>query len=303
MHESTSKIVLESVVEVPNLLGISHVALKAADVEKSVAFYRHWLGFAEQGRLNYSHDGTLMLVFLKVSDEQSIEIFDGTRLKPEVDKLCQIAFRVEDAEAVRLQLAANGYAVPPQVPRGQIKNANFTVEDGCGYVVEFVQHLAEGVTEQQKGQFLSEMRLSSHIPHAGLVVRDLEAARRFYVDTLGFTEKWRGSADGQELSWINMRLPGGDDFLEWMLSPQVDPHFCLEVADVDDTKARLEERPYFGEYVKWGRPLEVRTGKNLRRQLNLWDPDGIRVEFMEGRTFGNAPVPASSTAFLPEGLR
>ena len=51
----------------PQLLGISHIAVKATDVEKSVAFYRDFLGFAEQGRLNNLDDGSLQLVFMKVS--------------------------------------------------------------------------------------------------------------------------------------------------------------------------------------------------------------------------------------------
>ncbi|MCX6910851.1 MAG: VOC family protein [Verrucomicrobia bacterium] len=34
----------------PRILGISHVAVKASDVEKSVAFYRDFLGFAERSR-------------------------------------------------------------------------------------------------------------------------------------------------------------------------------------------------------------------------------------------------------------
>ncbi len=287
-----------------SVLGISHVALKAADVEASVAFYRDFLGFAEQGRLDYPPgDGDLLLVFIKVSDEQSIEIFNGSKVKPEVDRLCQIAFRVDDAEAVCAHLAQSGYQVPAHVPRGQIKNANFCVSDGCGYVIEFVEHLPEGVTEQQKGQFLPDSRLSDHITHAGLIVRDLNAAQRFYNETLGFKETWRGSWNDQEVSWIHQGLAGGGDFLEWMLSPSADPHFCLEVADVAEVKARLEARPYAADYAAWGRPMEIRIGKNRRRQLNLWDPDGIRVEFMESHTFEGVPAPEPSTAPLPADLR
>jgi lactoylglutathione lyase len=89
--------------ECPRILGISHVAVKATDVEKSVAFYRDFLGFAEQGRLEYQDDGSLMLVFMKVSDSQWIEIFDAKRLAQD-DRLYQLCFRVEDAEAMRAYL-------------------------------------------------------------------------------------------------------------------------------------------------------------------------------------------------------
>ncbi len=285
------------------LLGISHVALKAARVEKSVAFYRDFLGFAEQGRLNTRNDGELTLVFIKVSDQQWIEIFNGAKVKPEADKLCQIAFRVTDAEVLRAHLAQNGYQVPAQVPVGHIKNANFTVQDGVGYVIEFVQHLPGGVTEQQKDQFLPDLRVSGHITHAGVVVKDLPAARRFYGDVLGFRETWRGSSNNQEISWIHMGLAGGGDFVEWMLSPNPDPHFCFEVADVEALKIELESRPFCSEYLTWGRSIETRTDINRRRQLNLWDPDGIRVEFMEPATFDGSLPPAPSTASLPANLR
>jgi len=65
----------------PRILGISHVEVKASDVAKSVAFYRDFLGFAEQGRLNYANDGLLMLAFMKVSDNQQTEVFDASKLK------------------------------------------------------------------------------------------------------------------------------------------------------------------------------------------------------------------------------
>ena len=77
----TSAVVALAAEKPPRILGISHVAVKASDVEKSVAFYRDFLGFAEQGRLNYANDGLLMLAFMKVSDNQQTEVFDASKLK------------------------------------------------------------------------------------------------------------------------------------------------------------------------------------------------------------------------------
>ena len=65
--------------------------------------------------------------------------------------------------------------------------------------------------------------------------------------------------------------------------------------DVEKAKAKLEKTAYFATY---GRPLETKTGKNHKRQLNLFDPDGVRVELMEPETFDGKPVP-SSDAPLP----
>jgi lactoylglutathione lyase len=52
----------------------------------------------------------------------------------------------------------------------------------------------------------------------------------------------------------------------------------------------LNERPYRKTYE---RPLEIRTGINRRRQLNLFDPDGTRTELMEPVTVDGNPAPPS----------
>jgi lactoylglutathione lyase len=40
--------------------------------------------------------------------------------------------------------------------------------------------------------------------------------------------------------------------------------------------------------------LEVQTGVNRKRQLNVYDPDGTRVELMEPKTIDGQPAPAST---------
>jgi lactoylglutathione lyase len=95
------------------------------------------------------------------------------------------------------------------------------------------------------------------------------------------------------LSWINMKVPSGSDYVEFMLDPKVAPHFCLLVPDMEKAKARLESSPYRSKYDK---PIEVRVGKNRKRQLNLYDPDGTRVELMEPNTVDGVPAPSSKQA-------
>ena len=58
------------------ITGIGHIALKVYDLDRSLAFYRDQLGFAEMLRIN-KVDGTLWLVNLRITDEQFIEIFPG----------------------------------------------------------------------------------------------------------------------------------------------------------------------------------------------------------------------------------
>ena len=280
--------------EPPQLIGISHVAVKATDVEKSVAFYRDFLGYAETGRLKYKDDGSLMLVFMKVSDTQWIEVFDGRRLAKD-DRLYQVCFRVADAEAMRAYLGKSGVSVPAQVSRGQIQNLGFTVRDPQNYIIEFQQYTPEGWTVRDQGKFLPATRISDHIGHAGIAAEDLTAARHFYENILGLKESWRGSKDGKTISWLHVKLPASRDFVEFMLETNVEPHFCLEVPDIEKAKAKLEATAYFLHYAK---PMEVKIGKNHKRQLNLHDPEGIRVELMEPDTFDGQSVPPS-TAPLP----
>ena len=63
----------------PQMSGISHISVKVSDVEKSVAFYRDFLGFAEEYRLNNAKDGSLSMVVFKVNDDQCIQLTPGLK--------------------------------------------------------------------------------------------------------------------------------------------------------------------------------------------------------------------------------
>jgi hypothetical protein len=49
----------------------------------------------------------------------------------------------------------------------------------------------------------------------------------------------------------------------------------------------------------YGKEIEVRTGKNRKRQANIFDPDGTRTEVMEPTTIDGKPTPPS-TALPPQ---
>jgi len=148
---------------------------------------------------------------------------------------------------------------------------------------------------------MSSARISQRMMHLGIIVGDLAKANQFYGGILGFREIWRGSRDGKVLSWTNMQVPDGEDYIEFMLYKDLpDPyhrgsqhHICLETPDLAKAQATLEARR--GGYTQ---PMEARTGTNRKRQLNLFDPDGTRVELMEPVTVDGTPTP-SSTAPAP----
>jgi lactoylglutathione lyase len=127
----------------------------------------------------------------------------------------------------------------------------------------------------------------------------LDVAKKFYEGILGFHEIWRGSKNSRELNWVHEQIPDGKGFFELMLYNQLpDPdkrgsahHLCLEVPDINQAKGILRDR---AARVGYTRPLTIQTGINRKRQLNIYDPDGTRVELMEPRTIDGQPAPPST---------
>jgi lactoylglutathione lyase len=118
-------------------------------------------------------------------------------------------------------------------------------------------------------------------------VKDSAAADRFYKDILGFSETWRGGRPEGVINWINMRVPDGTDYLEYMLYPAAPPdrrqlgsahHVALLVTDVQQALETVRARTVPDDPNHRANP---QIGRNNRWQLNLFDADGTRVELME----------------------
>jgi sugar phosphate isomerase/epimerase/predicted enzyme related to lactoylglutathione lyase len=290
----------------PRLTGIAHVAFYVNDFDKARAFYRDLLGYTEVSPMKNA-DGSLRLTYFKVNDRQFVELL------PEraggSDRLAHIALATEDVEGMRAYLKARGVAVPDKVTLGTVGNTNFSVKDPDGHAIEFVSYSADsplsprprGVRLQPDEQRQPDVKppLSSIMRHAGILVGALDPAMAFYRDILGFREIWRGSADSKTLSWVNVQLPDGDDYLEFMLYSTLPPenargsqhHICLVVPDMSAAAAAVQARAAVAGY---SRPIEPRTGINRKRQLNLYDADGTRSELMEPGTIDGKPAPSST---------
>src|SRR5262249_49288334 len=158
--------------------------------------------------------------------------------------LNHISIQTDNAEAMRAYLGSRGVKVPDKVGKGRIKNSNFNVKDPDGHTVEIVQYEPDGWSMREKGKFMPDARISGRMMHLGIIVLDLNAARKFYGDILGFHEIWRGSRDGKILSWTNMQVPDGEDYIEFMLykdMPEPDKrgtphHICLVTPDIAAAK-------------------------------------------------------------------
>jgi catechol 2,3-dioxygenase-like lactoylglutathione lyase family enzyme len=280
----------------PRILGVAHIALFVSDLDKARAFYRDLLGFEEPFTLP-AQNGGVDIAFVKINDRQWIELFN--RPTSGEGQLNHIALYTESADRMRDYLASRGVTVPDRVPKGRTGNKNFTVKDPDGHTVEIVEYQADSWTGTDAGKHLSGTRLSSRALHVGVLSGSLDRSMAFYGDILGFQEFWRGNAaTSKTLSWVNIRVPDGDDYIELMLYDRIpEPanrgsahHLCLEVPDVEKAVAAFNARPLRSSYA---RDVAIRTGVNRKRQVNLFDPDGTRVELMEPSTIDGKPAPSS----------
>jgi catechol 2,3-dioxygenase-like lactoylglutathione lyase family enzyme len=258
------------------------------------------LGFQEPYSLK-NPDGSPIMTFFKVNDHQYIQL--SPELAPATDRLIQVSIETDDIIAMRAYLKSRGVVVPDELHPGRIGNVSFDVIDPAGHKVEIVQYMPGGKTVQNYGKYLGPDRASTHMTHVGLVVTNLDPEYKFYTDVLGFSETWRGSSTGKTLSWINLKVPDGDDYVEFMLSKDepapnqrgTQHHLCLRVPDVPASLAALRTRV---DPKNYGYPLEMHVGINRKRISNFFDPDGTRTELMEPNTVDGKPTP-SSTAPLP----
>jgi catechol 2,3-dioxygenase-like lactoylglutathione lyase family enzyme len=284
----------------PRITGISHVGYFVTDLDKTVSFWHDLLGFDEYTTLDRPGTREVRIAFIKINDRQHIELFTDTPPSPP-NMMSHYCFSVDNVEAMRAYLRAKGFEVKPgNGSKTRTGDYAFEIKDPDGTLVEFAQSLPTGIEAQDAGKFLPMMRIAGGIYHVGFLVGNLDKSLGFYEGVLGFQEVWRGSSNGKQLSWVNLRVPDGTDYIELMLYDKTPSgfgtknHVSLVVPDAQKAIEELESRPAYKTYLTYGKPLVMQVGKNGKRQVNLYDPDGTRVELMEANTVDGKPVPPSS---------
>jgi catechol 2,3-dioxygenase-like lactoylglutathione lyase family enzyme len=101
-------------------------------------------------------------------------------------------------------------------------------------------------------------------------VRDLDAGRRFYRDTLGFEET---AVDLQE-RWSQLRH---GEMEIGLVEGDPEPDGAVAHVEVDDLKAEAERLRAAG--VEVGVVVEIPHGE--MRLLDVYDPDGNRVQLAQ----------------------
>lgn len=294
---SSSLFAQDSAPAQPKITGISHVGYFVSDLPKAVAFWHDFLGFEEAYTLTKKDSSDIRIAFIKINDRQHVELFNEPPTHSP-NMMSHICFTVDDIEAMRAYLRSKGFDVKPG-NGGKTRTGDyaFEIKDPDGMLVEFVQSLPDGMEAKAAGKFAPATRISTQIYHVGFLVGNSEKSMDFYGKILGFQETWRGGANPKELSWINMRVPDGTDYIEFMLYRKLPDtfgtknHVALLVPDAQKAVDDLEARPAFKSY---GKELKVAVGVNQKRQVNIYDPDGTRVELMEGNTVTGKPTPSST---------
>ena len=131
--------------------------------------------------------------------------------------------------------------------------------------------------------------------HVGFLVQDRDKEDAFWKGILGFRPYWHGSAkDGTPDDYVSLQVPDGTDWLEYMLNQHnpdlrqagVMNHFSLGTDRMQTVLAQLQANHCEGKNC-----TAIPAGRDGKSQLNLYDPDLTRVEYME---FTNAMKPCCS---------
>jgi catechol 2,3-dioxygenase-like lactoylglutathione lyase family enzyme len=258
----------------PKILGIARVHFAVSNIGSARGFYQGILGQLHD--CNWC-DQPQTSNFL-VGTSQAIVLSSGAT--PDVANLLQeVTFATDDVPALRRYLQAHEVKVAE--PANKKDDTYFFVLDPEGHRIGFTAHQANDSGTQPVS---SPSPDAFHIIHAGFIVRDRDAEDRFYRDILGFHVYWHGGMTDSQTDWVDMQVPDGTDWLEYMLnvSPKPDQHLrgvmnhvALGVSDLKPVVKRLRkdnflpifEQPHIGRDGKW--------------QLNLYDLDLTRVEIME----------------------
>jgi catechol 2,3-dioxygenase-like lactoylglutathione lyase family enzyme len=250
----------------PPITGFSHVSFYTTTPDKAREFYTGLLGLAPGSRPG-----------VYIVGKQTVEV--EAKAPPKAGWLLDhIAFATSDAEGMRKYLAAHGIEVPDHVEANGAGSKWFSLRDPEGTPIEFVQEGSPGKANADA--------ISSQIIHAGFVVHDRAAEDRFYRDLLGFRLYWHGGMQPDRTDWVAMQVPDGRQWIEYMMmqpGAKLDAHLLgvLNHFSLGVTNMKAAEKYLTARGWKPSPGSEMQMGKDGKWQLNVYDPDGTRVELME----------------------
>ncbi len=265
----------------PAITGIAFFRDYTTHPAEAQTFYGPTMGLPELK----GADGTMVF---PVNESQWVEVLDKTPPNPN-GRMAAVGFTTRDVHAMEHYLNARGFA--SAVP---MQEDEFAVKDPEGNLVYFVEspyptatgdnHLA-GIAKQVKASQPLPSATSQHMIHVGFIVDDRDKEDVFWKQTLGFKPYWHGSAkDGTADDYVSLQVPDGTDWLEYMLNQHnpdlhqtgVMDHFSLGTTRMQEVLAGLQRNGCTEKAC-----TSIQAGRDGKIQLNLYDPDQTRVEYME----------------------
>ncbi|QNI36725.1 VOC family protein [Edaphobacter albus] len=256
----------------PAITGIAFVRVYSRDAAASAKFYGQTLGYAS------SKAGEITRY--PVNDLQWIEVAPLPSPAP-ASRLAAVGFMTRDARALEAYLKANAVTIVDPLRKGR-----FSVRDPEGNLIFFVQE-AKGAAVPPA---VPATAVSRRMIHTGFVVHNADAENHFYREILGFKPYWRGGRTDTSIDYISQQVPEGSDWLEYMLNTNSNAtqkqlggsnHMSLGVEHMPDAIAKLQKNGCTGPECS-----ASKTGRDGKVQLNLFDPDLTRVEYMEFKPSG-----------------
>ena len=253
----------------PAITGIAFPRFYTTDPAGAEKFYGNTLGFKR-------HELNGVWIY-PVNRSQWVEVLTSPP-PPQPDvRMAAVAFTTRNAAGLEHYLAAHG--IKAELP---LKVGEFGVRDPEGNLIIFVQ---SGSNKLVANAPPSPDATSRRIIHVGFIVRDAGKEDAFWRDTLGFRPYWHGGKTDKRTDYQSIQVPDGTDWLEYMLNVSPTPtlqqagvmdHFSLGVAHMADAVAALQRNKCEGANC-----TKTQIGRDGKVQLNLFDPDLTRVEYME----------------------
>lgn len=255
----------------PKIKGLAFVRVNVSDLAVSRVFYEKNFQLGN----HFNQCLATNSVCFRLSSSQSIELAQA-EVPPGGSFLDEIGFWTDDLEGLHHYLSAAGASVG-EISSGYDDRKRFELRDPENHRIAFV-------SEPLPGEFVTwSTQLSRQLLHAGFVAKDMPAENHFYRELLGFRLYWQGGFKDDGLDWYEIQVPDGRSWLEYMLNipPNanhaelgVQNHFSLGVTDIHVTADQLHKNGL----KKFDGPEIGRDGKWA---LDVYDPDGTRIEFME----------------------
>ena len=132
--------------------GIAHAAATVKDMEESLRFYNHALGFQTAFQLSHPETGKPWIIYLSICPGQFLELFYGG----EVTNLwtdAQIGFNhlcleVDDIAAAVQKVREAGYPIDEEPKQGSDYNWQAWIKDPNGVRIELMQIMPESPQAQ-----------------------------------------------------------------------------------------------------------------------------------------------------------